>query len=535
MGEARIDASMWAVRPQPKPRTIGDQPRTFNPLRIYTACVSTVGLGILIWSLANTPLLSFEVLLLIALVILAELTTSEAIAPQIAFTMSSAVHFAALLLFGVPLAALVAMIGGLAATLVHDASRRLQGRPSQFSTLQRAPFNMAALGLAIVAAGQVYILCGGQVGEIARVSNLLPMILAAVATEAANAVVVIKAVSLQTNRPVLQIWRENISWALPIQLLSMVVGGGGLALGYQIAGPVGVGVFFLPIVLTIYAFKLYVRHSKNQMAHLEEIIKERTDYLSRTNQELREADRVKTRFFSVINHEMRSPLHSILGYTELLMASDPLSPDQKLMLRSATDSGRRLLDLVSNILDFSRLQDSKLDIVPKTVGVLPAVNEALSTVSPMAEQRHSSITVDIPATTPDLWANPRRVVQILVNLLSNAVKYTSDGGCITVTAQRSPTDSMLEISVTDDGMGIQADQLPHVFDCFSRIERPEVRRTVGTGLGLYIADGLVRAHGGRIRVRSQEGRGSCFTFTLPIANGHVAESLPSQVAWRVPI
>jgi len=530
MGEARTDVGVWPVQAQPESKRVEHPSRKLDPLRAYTACVSVIGAGLLIWCLSDGSRLSLHVLLFVVLVILAELTTSEVFSSQIAFTMSSAVHFAALLLFGIPPAVLIAMVGGLTATLVIDTARRHQGRPSPVSILQRAPFNMASLGLAIVVAGNVYVLLGGQLGDIARSSNLLAMVLAAATAEVANTILVVKAVSLQTGIPSVQVWKKNVSWALPIQLLSMVVGGGGLALGYQTAGLVGVGVFFLPIVLTIYAFKLYVRQTKAQMLHLEEIVAERTDDLRRTNTELKRVDRIKTRFFSMINHEMRNPLHSVLGYVELLLATKPLSEDQGLMLSSTRESGQRLLDLVNDILDSSRLQDNKLNIVPKTIPIRSSVNKALTMVRPMAEEKHISITVDVPQTIPDIWADPRRVVQILVNLLSNAVKYTPDTGSVTIAAQRSETDSMVEISVSDNGIGIPADQLPHIFDCFSRIERTEIQHTNGTGLGLYIVNGLVKAHGGEIRVKSEEGRGSCVTFALPVADESLTDGLRRDVS-----
>jgi len=488
-----------------------------DPLRVYTVCVSVLGLGLLVWALFTVTASSFNILLFIVLVVLAELTTSEVFAPQIAFTTSSAIYFAVLLLFGPLHAALVAIVGGFGATLVNDINRRRRGSPSRVPIWQRALFNMASLGLAIFVAGNVYILCGGQIGEIILLANVVPMVLAAVSTEVMNSALVVQAVSLQTGKPALQVWRQNVSWALPIHLLGMIVGGAGLALGYQIAGIVGVGVFFLPIVLTIYAFRLYVRQTKAQMAHLEEIIAERTADLERTNEELKQLDQLKTRLFSMINHEMRNPLQSILGYTELLLASGPLSRDQKDMLLSISYSGERLLDLVNNILDISSLEDGKLTLVPQVMGVLPAVDQALAVIRPMAEEKHISVGVDIPQVIPDVYADPKRVVQILVNLLSNAVKYTPDNGRIAVTAQQSQANGMLEISVSDNGIGIPADQIPRIFDCFSRVERAEIWHTVGTGLGLYIANGLVEAHGGKITVESEEGRGSCFTFTLPIA------------------
>jgi signal transduction histidine kinase len=123
--------------------------------------------------------------------------------------------------------------------------------------------------------------------------------------------------------------------------------------------------------------------------------------------------------------------------------------------------------------------------------------------------------VDVAKDVPSVHGDPRRVDQILINLLGNAVKYTPDTGSVVVAAQVNEATHMVEVSVTDNGIGIPADMLPIIFDRYSRIERTEVRRTVGTGLGLSIAKALVNAHGGEIWVASEEGYGSTFTFTLP--------------------
>jgi signal transduction histidine kinase len=497
-----------------------------DPLRVYTACVSGLGIGLLFWSLSHISSSLPSILLFIGLVVVAELTTTEVLAPQMAFSTSSAVVFATFLLFGPLPAALVGMIGGLVTTLVRDITDRRRGRLIGAPLLQRALFNMGASGLAVVVAGGVYLLPGGRVGDIALLSNLLLLVLAAAAFETMNAGLVVGAASLQTGQSAFQIWRQNVSWATPMNLVSMVVGGGGLALGYQIAGILGVGVFFLPLALTIYAFRLYLEQTKAQMARLEEIIAERTDDLRQANEELKRLDRLKTNFFSVINHEMRNPLAAILGYTDLLLMRGPLSPKQENMLSTIRYSGQRLLDLVNNILDISRLEEGKLTIIPQTMGVLPAVNQALEIIKPIAEKKYISISVDVSPTTPDVRGDPKRVSQILVNLLSNAVKYTPDTGSVTISARRNETANMIEISVADNGIGIPTDHLPHIFDRFSRFERDVMKDTVGTGLGLSIAKGLLEAHGGEIWVESEEGYGTCFTFTLPIADQQHAQADP---------
>jgi signal transduction histidine kinase len=464
------------------------------------------------------------------LVIIAELTTSEIFAPQIYFSMSAACVFAALLLLGPLPTVLVAMSGGLVSTLVDH---RRQARARRATLLQRVLFNMAAMGLAVPVAGGIYLLFGGSIGQVALLSNLLPTVLAAVSFEVVNAALVIGVVSLQTGQPAVEIWRQNVSWAMPMDILSMVVGGGALALGYQIAGVLGLAVFFLPLVLTAYAFRLYVGQTKGQMARLEEIVAERTQDLEKANEELKRLDRLKTSAFSVINHEMRTPLTAIIGYVDLLLARDPLASDQEHMLSTIRNNSHRLLDLVNNILDISRIEDGKLTLVRRNIGVLRAVTQALDVVKPMAQKKHVAVKVDIAAEIPDVWGDAKRVNQVLVNLLSNAVKYTPDTGTVTLAVRHDETADMVEISVSDTGIGIPADLLPDIFDRFSRVERPEIQQTVGTGLGLSIAKGLVEAHGGEIWVDSEEGLGTCFTLTLPIATERppvLATSLPEQAA-----
>jgi signal transduction histidine kinase len=503
-----------------------------TPLLIYTACVSGLGVALLLWALKQLPSSRPGILLFIALVIVAELTTSGAFAPQIVFSMSSAIYFATLALFGSLPAALTAMVGSVATTLIAEIADRRRGRP-RAPLVQRVFFNAAAFGLPVVIAGQVFTWLGGRVGQVASLTNLLPMILAAIIIEITNGAFVVGAVSLQTGRAAFQIWKQNVSWAIPLNILGMLVGGGGLALGYQIAGVLGLIVFFLPIVMTIYAFRLYVGQTKAQMARLEEIIAERTNNLQNANEGLRQLDRLKESFFSVMNHEMRSPLTAIIGYTALLQRDKSLTSMQADMLYRIRNNGQRLLDLVNNLLDISRLEDGKLQIQFEVVDLMELVVQAIAVVKPMAEDKRISITLDIPGTLPTIYGDPKRVDQILVNLLSNAIKYTPDTGSVTLSAQKDDAADMARISVTDNGIGIPADLLPHIFDRFVRAEQAERLHTTGTGLGLSIAKGLAEAHGGKIWVESKEGSGSTFTFTLPVAK-EIHEETPAIASLKAP-
>jgi signal transduction histidine kinase len=499
----------------------GDKTPKITPLLIYTVCLSGLGIALFLWSLTSLPASLPDILLFIALVIIAELTTSGGFMPQMVFSMSSAISFAALLLFGSLPGALVAMIGSILITLVADFTTGPQQRP-RASLLRRAFFNMAALGLPTVIAGWVYELLNGQIGEVALWSNLLPNLLpmafAAATVEFLNSALVVGAVSLQTAQPAFEIWKRNVSWAVPMNILGMIVGGGGLALGYQIADILGLVVFFLPIVLTVYAFRLYVTQTKAQMERLEETIAERTDDLQRVNEELFKSNQIKTSFVSVINHEMRTPVTAILGYVELALNDKTPLPSFHLdMLARIQDQGQRLANLANNLLDISRLEEGKLSLDLQALDVAAVIDQAVAAVRPAAEQMHISIDVDLPDAPPNIYGDPQRVAQVLANLLRNAVKYTPETGSVSVTARADDPAGMVKISVADTGVGISADLLPYVFDRFYRAEHDLRMNVVGVGLELSITKRLVEVQGGQIWAESEEGRGSTFTFTLPIA------------------
>jgi signal transduction histidine kinase len=496
-----------------------------TPLLIYTVCLSGLGIALFLWSLTSLPASLPDILLFIALVIIAELTTSAGFVPQMVFSMSSAASFATLLLFGPLPAALAAMVGSILTTFVAEVAIRQQERP-RASLLRRAFFNMAALGLPTVIAGWVYVLLNGKVGEVALWSNLLPMAFTATTVEFLNAALVIGAVSLQTGQPAFEIWKRNVSWAAPMNILGMIVGGGGLALGYKIAGMLGLVVFFLPIALAIYAFRLYVAQTKAQMERLEETITERTDDLQRVNEALTKSNQIKTSFVSVINHEMRTPVTAILGYVELMLNEKTPLPSFHLdMVHRIQDQGQRLANLANNLLDISRLEEEKLSLELQALDIASIISQTVAASKPVAERKHISIGVDVPDALPDILGDSQRVTQVLTNLLSNAIRYTPDTGSIIITACVDETADMVRISVADTGAGIPTDLLPHVFDRFYRAEHDLRMNIVGIGLGLSVAKRLVEIQGGEIWAESEEGKGSTFTFALPITG---QDSVPGE-------
>jgi hypothetical protein len=224
-----------------------------------------------------------DTLLFIGLIALAELTTFEVFTSQLLLSISSAVTFASLLLFGPLTAGLVAMVGGLVITLVAEWRRT---RSDNAPFLQRALFNAANYGLSVAIGGGIYLILGGTLGKVDLYTNLIPAVLAAAITEIINSGLVVGAIALQMGQPPFHIWKQNISWASPMNILSMVVGGGGLAYAYQVASIFGMVVFFLPVALSIYAYRLYVERTKAQLARLDEMVAERMNALREANKQV---------------------------------------------------------------------------------------------------------------------------------------------------------------------------------------------------------------------------------------------------------
>lgn len=428
--------------------------------------------------------------------------------------MSASVSFATMLLFGAPAAILVTMVGGLAFTGMTEISARRSGR-KRAPFIQRALFNPAASGIAMAIAASFYAAYATTFSIITLVPNIGVLLVTAIIIEFINAAIVIGVVSIQSNQSPLSVWQQNVSWAIPINILGMVIGGSGLAVGYLIAGVLGLAVYFLPIALTIYAFRLYVSQTKAQMARLEEIVATRTEELQQANKELQRLDQVKTTFFSVINHEMRTPLSSIMGFTEILLDRGDLTDSQEKMIHMIFKSGNNILELVNSILDIARLEDGNLQVLPETMTLEPVIRKATAILEPSAAEKQIDIAVQIEPDLPQIQGDANRIQQIMLNLLSNAIKYTPEQGEVMIDVQSAMTSPAVAVCVADTGIGIPEEQLPHIFDRFSRVERVEIQGIQGTGLGLSITKGLVEAHGGEISVESEVGKGTCFTFTLP--------------------
>jgi two-component system phosphate regulon sensor histidine kinase PhoR len=230
----------------------------------------------------------------------------------------------------------------------------------------------------------------------------------------------------------------------------------------------------------------------------------------------------QTDFVSTVSHELRTPLTSIKGFADtILRAGDRLDAAQvKRYIGIIKDQADRLTRLVEDLLAVSRLESRKLQLTIRAIDLDQAVQRVVRNLTEKA-QNHQIVT-RIPAGLPSVWADADRLEQILTNLVDNAIKYSLAGTTVTVSARSlergaDAEEDMVEVTVTDEGGGIPKEQLPEIFNKFSRLDNPLVRQTEGTGLGLYITKSLVLALGGTISVDSEPGS-TTFTVRLPAAS-----------------
>jgi len=238
--------------------------------------------------------------------------------------------------------------------------------------------------------------------------------------------------------------------------------------------------------------------------------------LETRNDEVERANRLKSEFLSGMSHELRTPLHTIVGFTELLEeeTQGPLNDKQRRFLRHIHKDSQHLLALINDVLDLSRIESGRLELQREEFPLIEALNEAVSSIRPRCDAKSIQIEVNVSHDS-DLYADRLRFKQILFNLLSNAAKFTPERGRICVEASRR--ESFVEVSVTDTGIGIPASQHESVFDKFYQVGQRQAGGLEGTGLGLAITRHLVEEHGGSIHLESEPGKGSRFTFSIPVA------------------
>ena len=244
-------------------------------------------------------------------------------------------------------------------------------------------------------------------------------------------------------------------------------------------------------------------------------LEEQSDELTRLNEELGKANRMKSDFLANMSHELRTPLNSIIGFSDMLLTEEigPLSEMQRDFLDTVARNGRHLLQLISELLDLSKIEAGHLRLTLEPVDLRQLLHEAADSVRAQTEKRHHRLDLDLPGDPLSVTADHVRVRQVLLNLLSNAIKFTPEGGQVRLAGR--PESDGVRIEVGDTGIGISPADQQKLFRGFVQLDPSASRHYEGTGLGLALCKRLVELHGGRIGVDSDHGRGSTFWFTLP--------------------
>ena len=233
----------------------------------------------------------------------------------------------------------------------------------------------------------------------------------------------------------------------------------------------------------------------------------------RAEEERRELDRMKSEFIANVSHELRTPLHSIRGFAKLLIEDKVTEPEVRMeFLTIIDDQSENLEKLINNLLDASRIESGRFKIQKHRLLIKDVISGVVESFYTIAGEKGITINTDIPETLPEVEADGERLKQVLNNLLSNAIKFNNGSSSVTVTGEAK--DGELIVRVTDQGIGVPEDAMPHLFERFYRAR--DTAMVGGSGLGLYVSRQIIEAHGGHIWAESKAGQGSTFSFALPL-------------------
>ena len=258
-------------------------------------------------------------------------------------------------------------------------------------------------------------------------------------------------------------------------------------------------------------------------------IQEKSRQLETANERLKELDCLKSDFVSNVSHELRTPLTAIKGAVDLLLREVPgsLTENQAHYLSRVRSNTQHLAGLINDVLDLSKIEEGKIQLDAGRVSLGGLLQEVMETVKPMAAEKPVLLEVDVPEPSALVWADRDKITQVLMNLIGNAIKFTPSDGRIGVSTANDRR-GWVRVSIRDAGPGIPASEQEKIFEKFYQVTQDGGPKPKGTGLGLAISKALVELHGGRIWVESEQGRGSTFSFTLPVLGSqHLPSPFPS--------
>jgi signal transduction histidine kinase len=247
-------------------------------------------------------------------------------------------------------------------------------------------------------------------------------------------------------------------------------------------------------------------------------LNERNQEVEQKSRELAAASQHKSEFLANMSHELRTPLNAIIGFSEVLSERmfRELNEKQEEYLKDIYASGTHLLSLINDILDLSKIEAGRMELELSVFDLPTTLDSALTLVRERAGRRGIALHMNVDDRLGQIQADERKVRQVVLNLLSNAIKFTPEGGRIEV--QAAPKDGLVEVSVSDTGVGIAPEDQEAVFEEFRQVGTAD-KKVEGTGLGLTLCRKFIELHGGKIWVQSEVGMGSTFTFTIPVRPG----------------
>ncbi len=478
-----------------------------QPFLLYLLGIGASGGILLLWGVGQVYQsdLQVEFWLLLTLAVLTAFTTSTLKVgdSSITYAVDPIISLAAIPTLGIGAAIVIKSL----VTLFTWLSKSYNAQTWK-KNWQQLVFNTGMHALATLASALVFVVMREWLGNATTAAKIIPWVPAALVYDQVNLWLLIGILRLQQGDEIdpLEIWREEL-WATQLFVVTYAVGGGLLAYASQNYDRLGIIIFFLPILLSAHAFRLYVHQMNSYLDGLESIVKTRTV-------ELEDANRQKDSFLAVLSHDMMTPLSSI-RYSAELIHSDRESREETQRLAELIIRGQEtLFHMVRNILDIEKVISGAAFSTNKQLCDLSLLlHNIAETMTLQATGQRINFYSQIDDELPDVVVDAHQIERIVTNLLSNAFKYTNTGGTVWLTSWAEGEEFF--IAVKDTGYGIAPEAIPIIFEQFKRISEHK-DKAIGSGLGLAISKALVEEHQGVIEVESEVGVGSKFTVRIPI-------------------
>jgi signal transduction histidine kinase len=318
-------------------------------------------------------------------------------------------------------------------------------------------------------------------------------------------------------------WLERPSGT--VALLAVVVGsavGLSLLVWHLLVGPVPIQV---PIAAAIVSpivglpLLLYLQHAIHHLAQSQRVLTQLTAQLTAATEDAELASRAKSEFLARMSHELRTPLNAVIGYSEMLLEdaqNGGIAEEHAADIERIHHAGRHLLSLVDNVLDLSKIEAGRIDVLAQPIDLARFIDDIIAASRPLVAAKRNELTVERAGDLGTITGDATKLRQVTMNLLSNAAKFTENGRVtLSVARERHPDGDWISIAVGDTGIGIERDTLARLFTNFTQADASIAVKYGGTGLGLALSRKLCRLMGGEITAESEPGRGSRFTLRLP--------------------